>query len=336
MRRLGEPAEQFMAAAISSDGRRIAGSGGVADGAGLVRMWDAATGASIWSMNDHPKDVLALAFAPIGDLLATASADGVVTIRDAETGKIARTFEGHAGGATSLAFSGDGKTLFCGEGHGATRIWDAHTGTLLHTCPAGSPAHSFTGDRLFNSIGLSADGGILATCNSSINNEFVDRVRIWDARTGSLKRDFAAENIHGRPMALSPDGSIVATGGKSVKLWDVRTGKMLRELFGHLKRTQSIVFSRDGRLVVSGGSYGTTNVWETATGKLLVTLFAFSETRSAKSDDDWLAYHPEGYYDCSPGGERYLGWRVGDEFHTPRTLGANLHRPDQIESALRP
>jgi WD40 repeat protein len=336
VRRLSEPAEQIMAAAISSDGRRIAGGGGVVGGNAVVRVWDAATGALTWSMNDHLKEVLALAFAPADGLLATASADGVVKIRDAATGKPRQVLEGHQGGATSLAFSGDGKTLFCAEGYGATRIWDAHTGTLLHKCPVGASAESLRGDRLINSIGLSADGSVLATCNSSINNEFVDRVRIWDARTGSLKRDFAAENIHGRPMALSPDGSIVATGGKSVKLWDVRTGKMLRELFGHLKRTQSIVFSRDGRLVVSGGSYGTVNVWETATGKHLVTLFAFSDSPNGKSDDDWVAYHPEGYYDCSPGGERYLGWRVGDEFHTPSTLGTNRHRPDRIESALRP
>src|SRR5437868_4091397 len=82
----------------------------------------------------------------------------------------------------------------------------------------------------------------LATCASSVNDEWVDPLRIWDARTGTLQRDFAAEKIHGPPMALSPDGSIVATGGKSIKLWDVRTSKLLRELFGHLKRTQSITF----------------------------------------------------------------------------------------------
>ena len=79
-------------------------------------------------------------------------------------------------------------------------------------------------------------------------------------------------------MALSPDGSILATGGKTVQLWEVRTGKKLRELKGHLKRTQSIVFSADGQLLVSGGSYGTTNVWDVATGRHLVTLFAFTET----------------------------------------------------------
>ncbi len=136
-------------------------------------------------------------------------------------------------------------------------------------------------------------------------------------------------------MALSPDGSIIATGGKSVRLWDVRTGKLLRELTGHLKRTQSIVFSADGRLLVEGGSYGTTNAWEVATGRHLVTLFAFSSTQDGMTEDDWLAYSPEGYYDCSPGADRYLAWRVGDDFFTPAALASRLHNPDKIESALQ-
>jgi len=74
-----------------------------------------------------------------------------------------------------------------------------------------------------------------------------------------------------------------------VQLWDVRTGQKLLQLMGHLKRTQSIVFSADGRLVIAGGSYGTVNIWETATGKHLVTLFAFSDPRNSAGTGDWVA-----------------------------------------------
>jgi WD40 repeat protein len=135
-------------------------------------------------------------------------------------------------------------------------------------------------------------------------------------------------------MALSPDGSIMATGGKSVRLLDARTGKLLRELTGHLKRTQSIVFSADGKRIIAGGSYGTTNAWEVATGKHLVTLFAFAEMKNGMMADDWIAYAPDGYYDASPGGERYLGWRVGDELQTAGALRDRLHRPERIQAAL--
>lgn len=335
LRRLGDPGEQVMAVALSFDGRHVVSGGASPAGSGVVRVWDTTTGKPVWSQADHTAEVLAVAFAPDGSSLATACADGLMTLRDPTTGKGTRTLGGHMGGATSVAFSTDGSLLVCGEGHGATHLWDARTGRLLQTCKApGSQAESYIGGRLFNSIGLSQDGGTLATCTASLGSDYVEPVRIWDARTGALKRDFAAEKIHGRPMALSPDGSILATGGKTVRLWDVRTGTMLRELFGHLKRTQSIAFSADGRLLFSGGSYGTTNAWEVATGRHLVTLFAFSQSREGATADDWLAYHPDGYYDGSPGVERYLAWRVGEELQTPETLRPKLHRPERIVSAL--
>src|SRR5262249_31460732 len=140
-------------------------------------------------------------------------------------------------GATSLIFSPDGKLLYCGEGAGGSRTWDVATGQLRNVCKiAESTGAPFTIDRRMTSIGLTRNGKILATCGSSVNNEFVDPVRIWDARTGGLVRDLSAENTHGRPMALSPDGSIIATGGKSVRLRDAKSGVLLRELTGHLKR----------------------------------------------------------------------------------------------------
>jgi WD40 repeat protein len=335
LRRLGDPAEQFMAAALSPDGRHVAAGGGSADGSGVVRVWDTATGKPVWSTDDHTAEALAIAYAPDGSSVATAAADGLVKIRDPKTGAVLRTLKGHDGGATSVAFSADGAMLVCGQGHGGARLWDAQTGRPLRTCrDAGSQAPTVARDRLFTSIALSPDGGTLVTNTGGPGSFFDESVRYWDTQTGELKKEFADKGHGAHPVALSPDGSILAAGGKSVKLWDVRSGKLLRELSGHLKITESIAFSADGRLLVSGGSYGTTNVWEVATGRHLVTLFTFSEMREGKLVEDWLACNPDGYYDGSPGVERYLAWRVGDDLRTAESLGPQLRRPDQVESAL--
>jgi WD40 repeat protein len=333
LRRLGDPAEQVMAVALSPDGRHVAGGGGNPGGSGVVRLWDTATGTEVWSRDDHTAEVLAVAYAPDGSSVATAAADGQVKVRDPKTGAVQRTLEGHDGGATSVAFSADGALLACVEGHGATRLWEARTGRLLRTCKVAGSQAAAAGDpnhRLFTSLALSPDGRTLVTNVGG----FDQPVRFWDTRTGELKKEFADKGHGAQPVALSPDGSILAAGGKSVKLWDMRTGKLVREFSGHLKLTQSITFSADGRLLVSGGSYGTTNAWEVATGRHLVTLFTFAESREGQVVEDWLAYDPDGYYDGSPGVERYLGWRAGDDFRTPDSLGARLRRPDRIESAL--
>jgi RNA polymerase sigma factor (sigma-70 family) len=339
LRRLGDPAEQVMAVALSPDGRRVAGGGGSTGGSGVVHLWDTATGAPVWSEEDHAAEVLAIAYAPDGSSVATGAADGLVKLHDPATGAVRQTLAGHGGGATALAFSADGALLVCGEGDGATRLWEARTGRLLRTCKAagwpGAIAAGDPGHRLFTSVALSPDGRTLVTSAASVGSFFDEPVRFWDTQTGVLNKEFADKGHGAQPVALSPDGSILAAGGKTIKLWDVRTGKLLRELSGHLKITQAITFSADGRLLVSGGSYGTTNAWEVATGRHLVTLFTFSESREGKVVDDWLAYHPDGYYEGSPGVERYLAWRVGDNLQTPDALGARLHRRDRIESALR-
>jgi WD40 repeat protein len=339
LRRLGDPAEQILAVALSPDGRRLASGGGSNGGPGILRLWDTATGTPVWSADDQAAEVLAIAYAPDGSSMATAAADGLVKLRDPATGAVRQTLAGHAGGATALAFSADGALLACSEGHGTTRLWEARTGRPLRICKAAgsqaAAAASEPGHRLFISLALSPDGGTLVTNTGGAGSFFDEPVRFWDTHTGELRKEFADKQHGAHPVALSPDGSILAAGGKTIKLWDMRTGKLLRELFGYLKITESIAFSADGRLLVSGGSYGTTNVWEVATGRHLVTLFTFSESREGKILEDWLAYHPDGYYDGSPGIERYLAWRVGDDLQVPDSVGTQLHRPDRIESALK-
>lgn len=336
LRLLGDPAEQVLAVALSPDGRLVAGGGARPDGSGSVHLWETATGAPIWSLNNHRTEVQALAFAPDGSMLATAGADGQVKLRDPGTGSVTRTLDGHEGGATSLGFSSNSALLACGEGHGGTRLWDARTGRRLRTCKdAGSRAQFVTTDRMITAVALSPDGGTLAACPATMGNTYGDPLRLWSTTTGEFKPGFTAPAPHGRPIALSPDGTIVATGGKTIALWDVATGKRLRNLTGHLKKTQSIIFSADGRLLVGGGSYGTTNLWEVATGRLLATFFAFPESRGKDGAEDWLATTPDGFYQGSPGVARYLAWRVGDELQTPKNLGPQLHRPDRLESSLK-
>jgi WD40 repeat protein len=336
LRQMGDPNEQIMAVAVSHDGRIVAGGGGSPDGAGVVRLWECASGSPLWTSKPLAAEALALSFAPDGSSLAAACADGLVHLLDPRTGALLRTLEGHAGGATSVVFSPDSSILVCAEGQGGVRIWEPQTGELLRTCKAKrSHLETDPNDRLMTTITLTPDGGTVAVCGSSVNNLSGDPVRFWNLRTGEIEREFADEKLRGRPTVLSPDGSLVATGGKSIKLWDARNGKLVRELFGRLKRTQSIVFTADGKFVIAGGSYGTTNIWEVSTGNHLVTLFAFNDVATGEAAEDWLAYGPDSYYDGSPGVERFLAWRLGADLLTPETVGARLRRPDRIESALR-
>jgi WD40 repeat protein len=340
LRRLGDPAHQVLAVALSPDGRLVAAAGAVASDSGAVRLWDTETGALVWSADDHTSRALALSFAPDGSALATADADGLIKLRDPRTGSVLRTLTGHQSGATSVAFSGDGSTVCGGGGDGGAYLWETSTGHPLRIIRPAKSLRDLTlgGPGVLNtSVALSVDGGTLLTCVSSA--DYGDpQVRVWDVRTRELRREFSRPQSAGRFLTLSPDANTLATNGtgKAIALWDVKTGRLIRELVGHPHPPQSSAFSADGRLLVSGSDYRMTKVWEVATGRLLATMVTFSESRPGLAADDWLAYTPDGFYDGSPGIDRYLAWRVGDDLRASDSLGLRLHCPDRLEAALKP
>jgi hypothetical protein len=61
----------------------------------------------------------------------------------------------------------------------------------------------------------------------------------------------------------------------------------------------------------------------------------FAESRPGTAADDWLATTPEGFYTGSPGIDRFLAWRVGDDLRTADSLGPQLRGADRLEAALR-
>jgi WD40 repeat protein len=330
-----------MAVAFSPDSRRLASAGASASGCGVNHLWDVTTGEPAWSADDHSMEELAVSFAPDGSLLATAGADGLITLRDPLTGSLGRNLEGHKGGATSVAFSGDGAVVCAGASDERAYLWEVRTGRLIRTIRPSKPLQELAlqgHERLITSVALSADGGTLVTCSGSESPEYGDRqVRVWDSRSGELRREFSRPQSRGRFVALSSDGTVLATNGtgKSIALWEVKTGRLLGELVGHPHAPQSAAFSADGRLLVSGADYRTTMVWEVATRRLLTTLVTFSEGHPGKATDDWLAYSPDGFYDGSSDVGRYLVWWLGGALRTPDTLGPQLHRPDRLASALK-
>jgi WD40 repeat protein len=332
LRRVGDPAEQVMAVAISGDGKQVAIGSGLPNGSGRVSLCDVATGKRIWAVNDHSAEVLAVTFSPDGSSMLSAGADGSVKVRDPASGSVARSMNGHDGGATSLSFSPDGTMLVCGQGRGGARVWDVRTGSQLFLCKALlSKASTVTTDRLLTTVAFTPDGNSFWECIASIGNTYSEPARLWSARTGeSLGKSIDG----GRPIALSPDGKILAAGGKTIPLKDVETGKPLRELFGYLKKTQAIAFSPDGRLLYSGGSYGTTNVWEVESGKHLLTWFAFPRHDGGTESDDWLAYTPAGFYEGSANVDQYLAWRFGDTLYTPATLAGKFHHAERVVAIL--
>ena len=109
--------------ALSPDGKTIA-TGGMD---GIIRVWDADTGAFARALVGHNSYVYGLAWSPDGTALASAgSFDGTARIWDAATGMTLRVLsKGHKGYTHHVAWSRDGKMLVVAGGiSGFMTLWD--------------------------------------------------------------------------------------------------------------------------------------------------------------------------------------------------------------------
>jgi WD40 repeat protein len=89
-------------------------------------------------------------------------------------------------------------------------------------------------------------------------------------------------------LAFSPDGKILATGGKdnTVSIWQIADGKELR-ILGHGTSVGALAFTSDGRMLVAGCDNGTFKLWELATG-------AEKGTWEGRGSPQRLAFLPDG------------------------------------------
>jgi WD40 repeat protein len=91
--------------AFSPDGRQVV-SGSDDE---TVRLWDAATGAPLQTLEGHTGWVTSVAFSPDSRQVVSGSHGKTVRLWDAATGAPLQTLEGYTDSVRSVAFSPDGR-----------------------------------------------------------------------------------------------------------------------------------------------------------------------------------------------------------------------------------
>jgi RNA polymerase sigma factor (sigma-70 family) len=93
---------------------------------------------------------------------------------------------------------------------------------------------------------------------------------LWELSTGKPLRQFGDINRQGYSVALSRDGSVLASRGGSegnLCLWQTATAKLLAEVEGERTAIVSLDFSPDGKFVASGGAASKLRLWDVAAGR---------------------------------------------------------------------
>jgi WD40 repeat protein len=130
---------------------------------------------------------------------------------------------------------------------------------LAASCGAQStPDRVIQSDADVGNLAFSADGATLAAnCRDG-------KVRLWDPKSGALKRTVPREQGDMAVSLPSPADVLGAVGSEGIiRIWDLQTGELKRRLAGIPKRTRGLAFSPDRKLVAGSGRTSDTGSEET-------------------------------------------------------------------------
>ncbi|MEQ1906438.1 MAG: protein kinase, partial [Pirellulaceae bacterium] len=201
--------KSVMSIAFSPDGARIVS--GSSDN--TLKLWDAATGQELRTLQGHTEDVLSVAFSPDGARIVSGSQDNTLKLWDAATGQEQPTLQGHKEYVSSVAFSPDGARIVSGSLDNTLKLWDAATGQELRTLQGHTkPVYS---------VAFSPDGARIVSGGDD------NTLKLWDAATGQELLSLWGHRGRVSSVAFSPDGNRIVSGSldNTLKLWDAATGQ---------------------------------------------------------------------------------------------------------------
>jgi WD40 repeat protein len=297
------PDGKTLAIALGTPGRnRNANGPAPGQAAKAVQLWDLPT--------RRPRAVLegefdAVHFAPDGKVLAThSSADNdEIALWDVATARELRKF---SRAALPCAFSADGRLLAAADGAAAAaavHLWDTTSGERtgpsiaiaaaalafspngqvlavrgrsdggvhLFTLPAGQEAVYYRDCAMGGILAFSPDGRTL------LGGEGDATLKMWDGAPPAEQVYPGSSGHQVECVALSPDGSLLATGGSSfadrahpgeVQVWDTATGRERPESWHFQQPVYALAFSPDGKQLAAGG--GNWRQWTTDPGEVML------------------------------------------------------------------
>lgn len=241
--------------AFSPDGKQLAAGGAE----GVVRVWDANTGAEVRGLRGHAGWVTAVAFTMDGRSVLSCGIDK--TVRQFDLPRSEAAASGHRGMIQAVAVSKDGKLIATGGADRTVKVWDTATGREVATLigensPEGVYSVAFVGtDR------VAATGG-------------EKKLRVWSVRPNKLLDEKTRPTSNPIfSLAATEDGAAVGgawvdnSSGPSESGFDQFTADPNAAVIktkskGGEDATSAAAVSPDAKWGVTGGRDGVIRIWD--------------------------------------------------------------------------
>jgi WD40 repeat protein/tRNA A-37 threonylcarbamoyl transferase component Bud32 len=191
--------------------------------------------------------VLAVAYPPDGQLLASASADGVIKLWDMNKGTLKHTFEARPSAVRCIVFlppgNSGGASLASAGDEGDIHLWNLSSPRPVRTLEGGgSPILS---------LAVTPTGRLLASGASDGRATLWDVDR-WERGARWSTQEGSAEVTPVRGLAFAPDGTELISANKGIQIWRISEGVPLLSLRRFESQSHSVAYSDSGSHIAMG------------------------------------------------------------------------------------
>ncbi|KAJ2788284.1 hypothetical protein GGI15_000089 [Coemansia interrupta] len=252
--------EELHSIALSRNGELLA----VGGHSTTVKVFDAATGDSVYSLTGCLKGVNHVEISADGSMLLAASSDNTARIWKLDTGRHWKSLTGHIGSVVTAKFSTDAARVFTYSQDRTVKVWDVQRGLCVKTLFTVSSCH---------------DIDVLDSAGARIVTAHMDNsIRVWDSASGKKLREAAIHKEQVMSVCANRSGTRILTNScdGTLKFVDAATLDVLTVMsaagYRPSRNWARASLSPDERFAMAGSIDGKLYVWDVNSGDLVRSL----------------------------------------------------------------